>query len=211
MAVNYAILVSDEIREFSILIDHLEKYIDLQYVIVVIDTDKQSQYIIDLCIEKGIKHYFRSLNMDFSGQRNFLKEMCDQEYIFYIDADELPPVELTQELPLILENNPDIDLIYVPRINTLEIDMPGKTIEDIPKLRIGGIPDSNGRIAWPDYQARIIKNIPEIQWTKTLHETITGYNYAVVAHAIDKYALIHNKRMSEQIKRREFYDRIKSL
>ena len=45
--------------------------------------------------------------------------MCTKDYIVNIDSDELPNVELLNILPGILEANPEVDLYYVPRINTV--------------------------------------------------------------------------------------------
>jgi glycosyltransferase involved in cell wall biosynthesis len=44
---------------------------------------------------------------------------CTGDYIFQIDADEIPSEVLIDNLPQILEEN-DIDVIMVPRINTVE-------------------------------------------------------------------------------------------
>ncbi len=42
-----------------------------------------------------------------------------------IDADEIPNENLIKKLPYILESNPEFDMFYVPRVNT--VNSIGKT------------------------------------------------------------------------------------
>ena len=56
---------------------------------------------------------------DFSKLKNYTKEQCSGDYIFHIDADEIPNEILLKQLPEILEIN-DADLVWVPRINLVE-------------------------------------------------------------------------------------------
>ena len=53
---------------------------------------------------------------DFSALKNYTKSQCSGDYIFHIDADEIPNEILLKQLPQILEIN-DTDLVWVPRIN----------------------------------------------------------------------------------------------
>ena len=45
--------------------------------------------------------------------------MCSGDFIFHLDSDEIPNEILIQQLPQILEIN-DVDLIWIPRVNTVE-------------------------------------------------------------------------------------------
>ena len=56
------------------------------------------------------------LEKTFSALKNYTKEQCSGDYIFHIDADEIPNEVLLKQLPQILEIN-DTDLVWVPRIN----------------------------------------------------------------------------------------------
>jgi hypothetical protein len=68
----------------------------------------------------------------------------------------------------ILELN-DIDVIVVPRVNTVE----GLTDEHIQKW--GWNVNENGWVNWPDYQWRIYKNSNDIKWINKVHEKLDGY------------------------------------
>ena len=56
---------------------------------------------------------------DFAKWKNLLKSYCSTDYSINIDADEMPTVEFMQYIPQILEEN-DIDVIAVPRLNTVD-------------------------------------------------------------------------------------------
>ena len=83
--------------------------------------------------------------------------MCSGDYVFHLDADEIPHETLIEQLHTILDMN-DIDLVWIPRINTVE----GITQEHIDKW--GWKVTSKGWINYPDYQARVYKNVDK---TKT--------------------------------------------
>ena len=51
--------------------------------------------------------------------KNYTKSECSGDYIFHIDADEIPNEILLKQLPTILEIN-DTDLVWVPRINIVD-------------------------------------------------------------------------------------------
>ena len=68
---------------------------------------------------KLIKVYQRKLDGDFASQKNSVIENSTGDYVFHIDADEYPNETLLQQLPQILEIN-DVDLIWIPRVNTVE-------------------------------------------------------------------------------------------
>lgn len=59
-------------------------------------------------------------NSDFSEFKNQIIDYCDSDYIFQIDADELPSEYLIKTLPAIIDENPDLEIMYVPRINTVD-------------------------------------------------------------------------------------------
>jgi hypothetical protein len=64
--------------------------------------------------------YKGEFNRHFADWKNSLKDLCRGDYIFFLDADEIPHEDLIQTLPEILEINPDMDVFLVPRINTVD-------------------------------------------------------------------------------------------
>ena len=119
---------------------------------------------------------------------NFVNNLVRDEfdYIFSIDADEIPNKWLIENIHEILESN-DVDLIWVPRINTVE----GITDEYIQQW--GWRVNEKGWVNWPDYQGRILKNDENIKWSRGLHEVITGTDKIVQLQADPKISLWHIK------------------
>ncbi len=73
-----------------------------------------------------------------------LTKACKGDYIFQIDADELPNLVLIQNLPIILESNPNNEVYLVPRVNTVE----GLTQEHIQMW--GWNVNDKEWVNWPD-------------------------------------------------------------
>jgi glycosyltransferase involved in cell wall biosynthesis len=141
------------------------------------------------------------LNKDFASFKNNLKSHCSGDYIFQIDADEIPHQVLIGNLPNLLENNP-VDIIFVPRVNTVE----GLTEQHIQKW--GWKVNENGWVNWPDYQTRIYKNTPDVTWMNKVHESITGYNTFSNFPAEEHWSLYHHKQIQRQEKQNKFYETI---
>ena len=143
----------------------------------------------------------RNLLGDFATQKNYLKNMCSGDYSFNLDADELISHWFMKDIHEILEGN-QVDLIYLPRINTVE----GLTEEHIRYWRWQV--NEKGWINWPDYQTRIYKNTDEVMWMNKVHERITGYDTVTNFPADENYCLYHPKQIDRQEKQNEFYDTI---
>ena len=201
--ISIAITVCNEHQELENLLDYLqERALSPSYEVVVqIDQDNYTKEVLSVILDRGIKHWFHPLNKDFASYKNKLKEQCLGEFIFQIDADELIAPEMLHMLPQILKANPEVDLYYVPRINTVE----GITPEHIQKW---GWRYENNRVNWPDYQTRIYRNVPEIKWRNVVHEVIEGHRQFTVLPAVDELALIHPKTIERQEKQNNFYNTI---
>jgi glycosyltransferase involved in cell wall biosynthesis len=201
--ISIAITVCNEAKELEALLEHLEdRALAPDYEIVVqIDQDNYTEDILRIVIGKGIKHWFYPLNKDFASYKNELKKHCSGKFIFQIDADELIAPEMIELLPEILKSNPEVDLYYVPRINTVS----GITPEHIQKW---GWRYENERVNWPDYQTRIYRNTPEVKWRNAVHEVIEGYKQFTMLPAVDELALIHHKSIEKQEKQNNFYNTI---
>jgi glycosyltransferase involved in cell wall biosynthesis len=140
-----------------------------------------------------------ALNHDFAAFKNHLKAACTGDYIFQIDADEYPDEYLIDMLPHIIEANADVDMFWVPRINIVQ----GLTTEH---ARVWGWELSDNRINFPDYQCRILRNTPEIQWKNRVHEVLTGHRRETRLPVNDEYCLHHPKTIERQIAQNKFYD-----
>ena len=199
--ISLAITVCNEHQELETLLDYLqERALSPEYEVVVqIDQDNHTKEVVSVILDRGIKHWFYPLNKDFASYKNELTKHCLGEFIFQIDADELIALEMLELLPQILKANPEVDLYYVPRINTVS----GITPEHIQKW---GWKYENERVNWPDYQTRIYRNVPEIKWRNAVHEVIEGHKHFTVLPAVDELALIHPKTIEKQEKQNNFYN-----
>ena len=142
-----------------------------------------------------------NFNKDFSALKNHTKENCSGDYIFHIDADEIPNQILLEQLPTILEIN-DTDLVWVPRINTVE----GITDFHLNlwKWRV----TEQGWINFPDYQARIFRNTDDIKWIKPVHEVIDGAKTYSHLPPHEELTLRHDKDIKKQEIQNKLYDQI---
>ena len=127
--------------------------------------------------------------------------MCSGDYIFNIDADEMPHPILISQIKQILEIN-KVDLIWVPRVNTVQ----GLTQEHINKWRWNV--NDKGWVNYPDYQARIYKNAEHIKWIKPVHERIDGAKTYSHLPPQEELSFYHHKEISKQEKQNEFYGTI---
>ena len=197
--ISYAITACNEHEELERLLLLLDLHIQEEDEIVVQLDTSATDDVRKVLESFAIKVIEFPLNNDFASFKNNLSQHCDRDYIFQIDADEFPKVELLLNLPSILENNFDTDVFLVPRINTVE----GLTPEHIQKW---GWRVENGRVNFPDYQWRIWKNNGNITWKNKVHEVLQGYNSLTDFPPIDELCLIHPKTITRQEKQNEYYN-----
>ena len=101
MIFSYAITVCNESKEFYELMCFLNKVVDFKKheLVVLLDTGKVTKEVYDV-IDKFPPHklFSRRFDGDFSTHRNFLIDRCNGDYIFMIDADEVPQQKLVENL-----------------------------------------------------------------------------------------------------------------
>ena len=191
--ISYAITVCNEIDELTKLLNFLQLHIREEDEIVI-------QYDKDNAT-KQVKDYLKIVNKDFATFKNNLKENCTKDYIFQIDADEIPHEALIEYLPQVLETNP-VDVVFVPRVNKVE------GITDHHIFKWGWRVNEKGWINFPDYQMRIYKRTDEVVWMNKVHEQITGYTTFSNFPAEEHWSLYHPKDIKRQEKQNEFYETI---
>ncbi len=140
------------------------------------------------------------LNSDFASFKNNLKKHCSGDWIVQIDADEMLGDILIDNMPNIIESNPHNDVYLVPRVNTVK----GLTQEHIQQW--GWNINEKGWINWPDYQWRILRNTPEINWINKVHERLDGFKTYARFPEMEDLALQHPKDIKRQEKQNEFYN-----
>ena len=208
MKISYGITVHNEADELNKLLEFLIHKTQEEDEIVICDdySDDETQFVLQSWSQqyghaKLIKIYQRKLEGDFSAQKNSVIENSSGDYIFHIDADEIPHEILMEQIHTILEMN-DVDLVWLPRVNTVD----GMTQEHIQKWGWGVT--EKGWVNFPDYQGRIWRNRPNILWKKPVHEQLTGYREHTYLPAEEDFCFYHHKEIDKQEKQNEFYSTI---
>jgi hypothetical protein len=205
MKISYAITISSEINEPIDLIHFIHKHKQSQdEICVLLDKPKVHHWTLDQLYRFSFLNWIvlkeSTFNNDFSEWKNKLNTMCTGDYIFNIDADELPSENLINNIHELIKINPEVKAYALPRVNTVE----GLTQEHIQKW--GWRVDDENRINYPDYQVRIYKNIPEICWEGKVHETLNIKKEVVsLPYGTEDWALYHPKTIERQEKQNNYY------
>jgi hypothetical protein len=204
MKISYAITVCNELEEVKRLVNFLLSCKRTQDEIVILYDNNGSLEVYDYVdnLDEIVNVFVVKDNFTghFADWKNKLALLCKGDYIFQIDADELPNEELINGLPYILEVNQEVDVFLVPRVNTVE----GLTQDHI--YRWGWNVNDKQWVNWPDYQWRIYKNIPKITWKNKVHEVLDGYKTMSLLPKEEEFALYHPKTIDRQEKQNDYYD-----
>jgi len=207
MKISYAITVCNELVEIQRLLPFLiENKREVDEIVIFYDTNNGSKSVEDYLRAQSVnatkfKWFGYHFDGHFANMKNALTEACLGDYIFQIDADETPSRYLIQYLPILLNAN-NVEVLRVPRINTVE----GLTTEHIQKW--GWIVDNHGRVNWPDLQWRIYKRTPEIVWKNKVHEVLEGYKTHAILPLEEQFALEHHKDIERQEQQNELYSKL---
>lgn len=201
MKISYAICVCNEHSELNSLLSFLSRVADSEDEInILVDSGKVTDEVRDVLkkFEKRIVVNERKFCGNFSKHRNYHITKCKGEYIFVLDADEIPQEALIKNI-----RNFDSDILYVPRMNII----PGHTEEWCKRMKFSV--NEVGWINWPDYQGRYFKNNGKILWSLGLHERLIGSDKVAQLQAIPQLALWHVKSVEKQDKQDAFYSNLK--
>jgi hypothetical protein len=205
MRISYAITVCNEFVEIQRLITFLFKNKRPQdEICVLLDKPKASPELIDQLYRWSSSDWITLKESIFQGHfadwKNELNRMCDGDIIVNIDADEIPSEKLIEAIPYLILENPEIDVMLVPRVNTVE----NLTSEHVSKWRWNITPE--GWVNWPDMQWRIYKNSPNIKWINKVHEKLEGFKTYTTLPSDPDFALFHPKTIERQEKQNNYYN-----
>ena len=207
MKISYAITVCNELEEITNILNFLQTNIkEDDEIVIQYDESTVTDDVLDYLKLMDKMHTNHKvigfpLNKDFASFKNNLKSHCSKDYIFQIDANEIPHESLVEVINQVLDSNP-VDVIFVPRVNTVK----GLTDSHIQKW--GWQVNEAGWVNFPDYQTRIYKNTKDVMWMNKVHERITGYNTVSNFPAEEQWSLYHHKEIDRQEKQNEFYGTI---
>ena len=207
MKISFAITVCNEIEEIKKLVPFILEHKRPQDEIVVLYDDKNGNpEILDFLLPFNIKPNVQTWrcfdwNNNFADWKNILNDYCDGDYIYQLDADEMISEYMIKNLHEILEMNSNVDLIFVPRINTVN----GITQEHMDKW--GWRLNENGWVNFPDAQGRIFRK--GMSWYGKVHERIVGAKmYSLLPMDEPTYFISHHKTITRQEKQNNFYSTI---
>lgn len=196
-SISYAITACNEHVELARLLELLRNNIRPEDEIVIqLDMDGATKEVREV----ANKYTMHPLNGDFATFKNHLRKFCTKDYIFQIDADEYPHLNLIHNLSDIVEYNQTIDVFLVPRINTVE----GLTEQHIKQW--GWNVNDKGWVNFPDYQWRIWRNTNKIKWINKVHERLDGFQTYSSLPQMEEYCLYHPKDIKRQEKQNQFYN-----
>ena len=204
MKISYAVTVCNEFTEIQKLIPYLLDNIRPEDEIVILydsknGDEKVEEYLRAKSVNPTYSWHSGEFDGHFADWKNKLTDLCNGDYIFQIDADEIPNKELIENLPQILEMN-SVDVILVPRVNLVD----GLTDEYIKKWNWNV--DDKGRVNWPDPQWRVYKKSESIRWINKVHEKLEGYDTISNLPWVEELSLFHHKDIDKQIKQNDYYD-----
>tara|TARA_Y100000015_G_C2386232_1_gene87552 strand:- start:394 stop:1017 length:624 start_codon:yes stop_codon:yes gene_type:complete len=204
MKISYAVTVCNEFKEIQKLIPYLLDNIRPEDEIVILydsknGDEKVEEYLRAKSVNPTYSWHSGEFDGHFADWKNKLTDLCNGDYIFQIDADEIPNKELIENLPQILEMN-SVDVILVPRVNLVD----GLTDEYIQKWKWNV--DDKGRVNWPDPQWRVYKKSESIRWINKVHEKLDGFDTISNLPWVEELALFHHKDIEKQIKQNDYYD-----
>ena len=185
MKISYAITVCNEARDLYSLLNFLKTVKDPEDEInILLDsahTTESVRNVLKLFSDTIVVNE-RDFDGDFATHRNYHLTKCSGDYIFIVDADEMPKEKLVKMIKSIIEDS-GADLVTVPRINI----HPGCTQKWL------------GKYGFKTNFCRVFKNDPDrIKYNKELHETIVGATKPVSINADPSLAVWHIKSIDKQ-------------
>jgi glycosyltransferase involved in cell wall biosynthesis len=201
--ISVALLTHNETPQFHWLMQTLTPALPLIHEIVVVDDFSDDDCVAAIRSYEGklpLRFFQRSLEQNFARQRNHMKSLCQGEFIFYLDPDELPSDEIVFGLPRITEmmTRENVDACTLPRFNFL--------YESDQQLhpRSFDLNNLKHKSHWED-QFRILRNTPDLYWTMPLNEYLTGMRRCYRFPQLLRYALLHPKNIEHGTKQQQFY------
>lgn len=193
MFLSYLVTCHNEGDSLGELLHKLTSLCKPHHEIVVVDDYSSCEKTLSILesYSDKVKIHKHRLNNHYGAHKNFGIEQCSGKWIFQLDSDELPTDTLHQNIDVILEANDNSEVIWIPRCNHFS----GVTQQDINDW---GWRMHNGMVNFPDYQARLFKNLPHIRYKKRLHEIVEGHKSFVMIPPQEDIAIIHTKTIEKQ-------------
>ena len=153
MKISYAITVCNELEEITKLLNFLLEYRrEGDEIVILFDkgngTAEVWNRICELKDEPNVEYIAETFKHHFADWKNRLTELCTGDYIFQIDADEIPIKYLIINLPTILQSNPDNEVfeMFKQKFNCSKVNLPDESGNYRSTLRTNN--DAIERLGW---------------------------------------------------------------
>ena len=193
MFLSYLVTCHNETDSLEKLLSKLVQYKKDKHEIVLLDDYSDNQKTLEIIQKYKNKVTFaqHKLDKNYGAHKNFGIDQCKGQWVFQLDADEVPTDGLLENIDLIIESNSSSEVLWLPRLNYFL----GVTEQDI---SMWGWKLHDGMINFPDYQSRIYRNSPHIRYQRRLHEKVEGFKSYVFIPPQKEYAIIHEKTIEKQ-------------
>ena len=203
MKISFAITVCNELEEIKRLVPFLLEHKRPEDEIVILFDEKNGspevlEFLLPFNLKPNVQTWRNEFKGNFAEWKNILNGHCTGDYVFQIDADEMISEYMVSNISTILEMNKDVDLIFVPRINTVE----GLTQEHIKKW--GWRVNDKGWVNFPDYQGRVFRRT--MSWYGKVHERIIGGERFSSLPGDEEYCIQHHKEIERQERQNNLYN-----
>jgi len=203
MFLSYLVTCHNETDSLEKLLSKLIEYKKDNNEIVLLDDYSDNPETLEIIqkFKEKVNFQQHKLDKNYGNHKNYGIELCKGEWIFQLDADEVPTDGLLENIDLIIESNSKNEVLWLPRLNYFI----GVTDLDVITW---GWQLNDGMINFPDYQSRLYQNLPHIRYERRLHEKVEGFKSYVFIPPQKDYAIIHEKTIEKQRETNVNYNKI---
>jgi len=193
MFLSYLVTCHNETTSLDKLLSKLIQNKKDNHEIILLDDYSDNQTTLEIIqkYKEYVVFHQHKLEKNYGAHKNYGIELCKGSWIFQLDADEYPSDLLIENIDLILEQNSNNEVIWLPRLNYFH----GVTDSDI---LTWGWNLYDGMINYPDFQSRIFLNASHIRYQRRLHEKVEGFKSYTFVPPQKDYAIIHEKTIEKQ-------------
>jgi glycosyltransferase involved in cell wall biosynthesis len=119
MFLSYLVTCHNETDSLEKLLSKLIEYKKDNHEIVLLDdySDNPKTLEIIQTFKDKINFQQHKLDKNYGNHKNYGIDLCKGEWIFQLDADEVPTDGLLENIDLIIESNSKNEVLWLPRLN----------------------------------------------------------------------------------------------